>query len=89
MQAVCCAVKTNIGRDDAGGCMRINRTQISCLMDVATLAENLDKVRFMGHLNAFCWDFGYASGSKSESRSAPSTSVASRYVDTCVIIGSR
>jgi hypothetical protein len=29
--------------------MRINRLQISCLMDVATFAKNLDEVRFMGH----------------------------------------
>ena len=49
MQTICGAVKANIGGDDAGGGMRINRIQISCLMDVATLAENLDKVRFMGH----------------------------------------
>ena len=49
MQAVCCAVKPNIGGDDAGGGMRINRLQISCLIDVAALAENLDEVRFMGH----------------------------------------
>ena len=49
MQAVCCAVKPNIGGDDAGGGILINRLQISCLMDVATFAENLDKVRFVGH----------------------------------------
>ena len=32
-----------------GGGMCIKRIQISCLMNVATLAENLDEVRFMGH----------------------------------------
>ena len=86
MQAVRCAVKTNIGRDDAGGCMRINRTQISCLMDIATLAENFYKVGFIGHFNAFRFVFGYDNGSKSGFLRELSVSAASRYADTCVII---
>ena len=49
MQAVRCAVKTDIGRDNTGSGIRVDRIQISCLMNVATLGENLDKVRSMSH----------------------------------------
>ncbi len=89
MQTISGAVKADIGWHNAIGGMPVNAIQISCLMDIATLAENLDQIRFIGHCAYVRYGRNYASGSKSGSVSAPSTSAASRYPATCPIIGSR